>query len=282
MIKKKEKEQEQEIPQLIKHDIELLFRISEERIYRKYQKFYLIGLDEVGRGSIAGPVTTSAICFKHSLEDLLSERSFLDSAQKIKDSKKIKSSVKREQICQFIKERAYYAFDSLDSTEIDKLGISRTTFLSMQNSVFALFSKLTRELDFSKKTLFLILIDGNFIIEQLEKKLFKRFFQGNIQAKVSISQLAKKKADALSFHVACASNFAKSKRDSILEELSKEFPEYLFSKHKGYGTKEHFRKLEESGVSLIHRKSFLKKFFERQQLIKLQRRFSIPFSKEQD
>jgi len=239
---------------LINYDLQLISKFFN---LKKKQKIYLIGVDEVGRGSIAGPVTTSAVYYQDLLNPQIISRD-LQILNQIHDSKKITKN-KRKKLVSFIEKKMFYSLSSIDSKKIDQLGILKATLLSMRNSVFILFSKLISELDLSVRTLFLILVDGNCLIEHLEKDLLETLSQEQ-KAKIKIHQIARKKADELSLTVASASNLAKTNRDLILEDLSSQFPGYLLSKHKGYGTKEHFEKIKQLGISAVHRMSFLEKF----------------------
>lgn len=178
------------------------------------------GVDEAGRGPLAGPVYAAAVILP---EDFYSPE--------INDSKKI-SEKKREVLFDIITENALaYAIESVDSETIDEINILAATMLAMKKAVEAL--KLKPDL---------VLVDGN------------RTSDLSIKAKCVI------KGDSKSQSIAAASILAKVARDRFCKEkLDLLYPEYCFNKHKGYGTKLHVEKIKEFGPCKEHRKSFLKK-----------------------
>ncbi|MBR5295731.1 MAG: ribonuclease HII [Clostridia bacterium] len=179
----------------------------------------ICGLDEAGRGPLAGPVYAGAVILP---EGYLPEG--------LNDSKKI-SEKKREQLFTLITENAIaWGFGTASPEEIDEINILNASMLAMKRAVESL----------SVKPEFL-LVDGN----------IARGFQEKAVPVI--------KGDAKSPHIAAASIIAKVLRDRACLEMDREYPEYGFSKHKGYPTKAHFEAIEKYGVSPIHRKSFLKK-----------------------
>lgn len=179
----------------------------------------ICGVDEAGRGPLAGPVYAAACILP---QDLIIEG--------LNDSKKI-SEKKREELYEVIKSKAIaYSVATASVEEIEEHNILNATFLAMTRAVEAL-----EEVDFC-------LIDGNRLPPQLKDKA---------QAVV--------KGDSLSYSIAAASILAKVERDRYLLKLDEEYPMYNFKKHKGYGTKEHIALIKEHGISPVHRKSFLKK-----------------------
>ncbi len=191
----------------------------ENKIRQKGYKF-ICGVDEAGRGPLAGPVCAAAV--------ILPENAEIDG---LNDSKKL-SEKKREQLFDVICEKAIaysIAFGSLE--EIEELNILRATFLAMNRSI----EGLKIPADFA-------LIDGN-----------------RIPTDIKIPCETVVKGDAKSQSIAAASILAKVTRDRLLLEYDKQYPEYNFKKHKGYGTKEHTDLILKHGISPIHRKSFLKK-----------------------
>lgn len=177
------------------------------------------GVDEAGRGPLAGPVFAAAV--------VLPENMMIDG---LNDSKKL-SEQKREMLYDEIKSKALaYCIAFETEKKIDEFNILQATFMAMQRAV----EGLTVRADFA-------LIDGN------------RLPKLNIPAKAII------KGDSLSASIAAASILAKVERDRLMKKLSEKYPEYNFEKHKGYGTKLHIELLKKYGPSEIHRRSFLKK-----------------------
>ncbi len=177
---------------------------------------YIAGVDEAGRGPLAGPVVAAAVI----LDD---ERSIKGLA----DSKTLSPS-RREELSVLIKERAVcWALGRADVGEIDKLNILRASLLAMQRAVEAL--KVPPQL---------ALIDGNQL--PLLSCQGKAVIRGDVTVPV----------------ISAASILAKVARDAEMCELDKLYPEYGFSQHKGYPTEHHLRLLEQYGASPIHRRSF--------------------------
>ena len=183
----------------------------------------VIGVDEAGRGPLAGNVVAAAAILKKYSSDL----------DDINDSKKL-TEKKREKLFDVIMENFYIGVGEATPEEIDEINILNATFLAMR-----------RDLENLKKqcsTDHLILVDGNFKIRE---------YEGEQEFVI--------KGDAKSLSIAAASIIAKVTRDREMIEEGKKYPEYKFEKHKGYGTKLHKEKLLELGVLPIHRKSFLNK-----------------------
>ena len=180
----------------------------------------ICGVDEAGRGPLCGPVVASAVILPLGLE-----------IEGLNDSKKL-SEKKREALFDVICEKAIaYAIAEASPAEIDEINILNASMLAMKRAIEA----LEIPADFA-------LIDGN----------CSRGF--NIPTETVV------KGDAKSCSIAAASILAKVTRDRLLLEYAKEYPEYGFEKHKGYGTKVHIEALKEFGPCEIHRKTFIKKF----------------------
>ncbi|MFA6467923.1 MAG: ribonuclease HII [Bacteroidota bacterium] len=176
----------------------------------------IAGVDEAGRGPLAGPVVAAAVIFE---KDVLIEG--------VNDSKKL-SEKKREQLFHSIHESALAVGIGIVSHDvIDRINILQASFLAM-NKAIALLSIQPQQL----------LVDGNFFRHEL-------FPVENII-----------KGDALSHSIAAASIIAKVTRDSLMKDLDEQYPHYGFAKHKGYGTKEHIEAIRCHGYSPIHRRSF--------------------------
>lgn len=179
----------------------------------------ICGIDEAGRGPLAGPVYAAAVILPFGLE--------IDG---LNDSKKL-SEKKREQLFDIICEKAVsYSIGIATEREIDEINILQATFLAMRRAV-----------------------DG------LDVKPDYALIDGNQHPNLSIPDETVVKGDGKSMSIAAASILAKVSRDRFMLEKAKEYPEYCFEKHKGYGTKLHYEMIEKYGVSDIHRKSFLKK-----------------------
>jgi ribonuclease HII len=179
----------------------------------------ICGVDEAGRGPLAGPVCAAAVILPQDLE-----------IEGLNDSKKL-SEKKREQLFDIITEKAIaycVAYGTLE--EIEEKNILQATFLAMNRAIEGLEQKA----DFA-------LIDGN-----------------KIPLGIKIPAAAIVKGDAKSMSIAAASILAKVSRDRLLMEYDKKYPEYQFAKHKGYGTKLHTDLIKEYGPCEIHRLSFLK------------------------
>ena len=183
----------------------------------------ICGVDEAGRGPLAGPVCAAAVILPrdHQIPGLT-------------DSKKL-SDKKRRELYPIIKEQAIaYGIAFASEREIDEMNILQATFLAMQ-----------RAMDLLEVRPDLALIDGN------REKDF------GLPVKTVI------KGDSLSANIAAASVLAKVTRDDLMEDLAKTYPGYGFEINKGYGTKAHYEALREMGASPVHRMSFLKKFYGR-------------------
>ena len=187
-----------------------------------YQGIQLIcGVDEAGRGPLAGPVCAAAVILPPEAD-----------IPGLDDSKKL-SDKKRRELFPIIKEKAIaYGIGLADEKEIDDINILQATYLAMERAINALQIKP----DFA-------LIDGN------------RAKDFGVPLKTVVH------GDSLSASIAAASVLAKVTRDDIMIELSQKYPEYGFEIHKGYGTKAHYAAIETCGPSSVHRVSFLKKFY---------------------
>ena len=180
------------------------------------------GVDEAGRGPLAGPVYAAAVILRPD-----SEFEGLD------DSKKLTEKKREILFDKIIKEAVAYKIVAVDHKTIDELNILNATMLAMKTAV----EGLSVPSDYA-------LIDGNKLPEL------------NCKAQYVIGGDAKIKS------IAAASILAKVSRDRYMLELAEKYPQYQFEKHKGYGTKLHYQMLDEHGISDIHRVSFLKKYIE--------------------
>ncbi len=188
----------------------------ENSLYKEGYRL-IAGVDEAGRGPLAGPVCAAAVILP---EDLVIEG--------INDSKKL-TEKKREQLFNIIIDSAIaYSIEFSSPDVIDEINIKQATSLAMHNAV--------KNLDISAD---FVIIDGN------DKIPF------DIPYKYIV------KGDAKSQTIAAASILAKVSRDRLMVELDKEYPEYGFAKHKGYGTKVHCAAIQKYGVLPVHRKTFM-------------------------
>ena len=179
------------------------------------------GVDEAGRGPLAGPVYAAAV--------IIPDGCIIEG---VNDSKKL-SEKKREMLFDVICEKALaYCIATASEKEIDEYNILNATYLAMQRAIEGLSLKA----DFA-------LIDGN------------RLPKLDIEAECVV------KGDAKSMSIASASILAKVSRDRYMLEMAEKYPQYQFEKHKGYGTKLHYEMLDEYGPSEIHRQSFLKTWY---------------------
>lgn len=179
---------------------------------------YIGGIDEAGRGPLAGPVVASVVVFKPNTK-----------IEGINDSKKLSES-KRDELFDIIKEQALdYGIGMVNNEEIDEFNILNATYMAMKKAINCL-----------EKTPDYLLVDAATIpgIDTDQKSIIK--------------------GDSKSISIAAASILAKVTRDSIMYQYEEMYPGYGFKSHKGYGTKEHYEAIEKLGITPIHRKSFLK------------------------
>ena len=177
------------------------------------------GVDEAGRGPLAGPVYAAAVILPEGLEDI-----------GINDSKKL-SEKKREALFDIITDKAVsYGIGFATEKEIDEINILNAAFLAMKRAVNAMSVKPD-----------LLLVDGN------------------RKPETGYEEITIVKGDAKSISIAAASILAKVSRDRYMTELAKKYPEYKFEQHKGYPTKLHYEMIEKYGILPDHRKTFLKK-----------------------
>ena len=183
----------------------------------------IVGVDEVGRGPLAGPVTAAAVFFDR-------QKITSDLLIKIDDSKKI-AQKKRATISKQIESIAIIGIGWASSGEIDQLNILEATMLAMQRAIFSLQKQIILDPDY-------ILIDGNKV------------------PRLDFPSKAIVRGDEKSLSIAAASIVAKSKRDAFMTSLSKLYPGYGWEKNAGYGTREHLAAIEREGITVHHRRSF--------------------------
>lgn len=190
-----------------------------EKKYSENGKKVVCGVDEAGRGPLAGPVCAAAV--------ILPEGLVIDG---VNDSKKL-SEKKREILYEIIKNKSVsYSINFASVEEIEELNILQATFLAMKRAINGL-SKIPD----------VALIDGNRAPD------------------LEVKTVTVVKGDSLSHSIACASILAKVTRDALMKNVASKYPEYFFEKHKGYGTALHVEMIRKYGPSPIHRLSFLRK-----------------------
>lgn len=181
----------------------------------------ICGVDEAGRGPLAGPVCAAAVILPEHLE-----------IPGLNDSKKL-SDKRRRELFPVIQEKAVaYGIGFASQEEIDEINILQATFLAMRRA-----------------------------LDQLQVKPDLALIDGNRQTDFGVPCKTIIKGDSLSASIAAASVLAKVSRDDVMLQMAEQYPGYGFEIHKGYGTKAHYAALEALGPSPIHRMSFLKKFY---------------------
>ena len=192
----------------------------EEEVYAEGYTV-ICGVDEAGRGPLAGPVCAAAVILPrgHQIPGL-------------NESKKL-TDKKRRELFPLIKDQAIaYGIGMASHQEIDEINILQATYLAMERA-----------------------------IAQLEGKADMALIDGNRAKDFGMAVRTVVKGDSLSANIAAASVLAKVTRDDLMVEMAKEFPGYGFEVHKGYGTKAHYEALRNLGPCAIHRMTFLKKFY---------------------
>tara|TARA_A100001011_G_scaffold89342_1_gene93829 strand:- start:1840 stop:2436 length:597 start_codon:yes stop_codon:yes gene_type:complete len=185
----------------------------------------VVGVDEVGRGSLAGPVVSCAVLLDKKIKNNVLHK-------EINDSKKI-SEKKRLILSDFIKQNSIFSIGIASNIEIDRLNILNATILSMKRAL--------KKLCISTN---IIKIDGSETFNFNEQTFFV------------------KKGDQKSVSIAAASIVAKCYRDKLIRKLALTHPLYQWEKNKGYGTKKHISAIKKFGLSHLHRKSFLSKILD--------------------
>ena len=179
-------------------------------------KISITGVDEVGRGSLIGPVYAAAVIFKNNFDK-----------KKIRDSKKL-TKKNREILEKYIKKNSYWSIGYASLKEIEKLNILNASLLAMKRAIKKLNKKTSS-----------VLIDGN-KIPKIENYNLKSVVKGDEKIP----------------EISAASIIAKVARDRLIRKLSKKFTKYKWDKNAGYGTKHHLRAIKKFGVTIYHRKTF--------------------------
>ena len=190
-----------------------MLKVNQEKEISKY----IIGVDEVGRGPLAGPVVSAAVRLSKNFN-----------ITELNDSKKL-SKFKREEVYNLIINTCEYQLGISNVEEIDKLNILQATFLSMRRAINK----------FKLPSNYKILVDGPWSFDKANKNI-----------------LPKIKGDSIYPSIAAASIIAKVYRDNLMLNLSKEYSNYLWERNSGYGTKKHIQAIKLHGITKHHRKSF--------------------------
>ena len=196
-----------------------MWQFEDETVQKGYK--LICGVDEAGRGPLAGPVCAAAVILPPHIE-----------IPGLNDSKKLTDKKRRELFPVICQHALAFGIAFSDEKEIDEINILQATFAAMKRAV----DNLSVKPDY-------ILVDGNKLPD----------FQ--IPAQYVI------KGDSLSASIAAASVLAKVTRDDLMLKMAEQYPQYGFDIHKGYGTKAHYEALTKYGASPIHRLTFLKKFY---------------------
>lgn len=195
-------------------------KLAEERALHAQGYKYVCGVDEVGRGPLAGPVVCAAV--------IMPADGIIDG---VDDSKKL-SAKKREKLAALIRENAIaWAICRIEPQVIDQINILQATRLCMKNAVESL--KIMPDF---------VLTDGNMTLD------------------IAIPQKYVIKGDANCYCIGAASILAKVCRDGIMDGYAGQYPEYAFESNKGYGTARHIAAIKEHGICPVHRRSFTKKW----------------------
>ena len=193
-----------------------------ENKYKSLGYKLIAGMDEAGRGPLAGPVACAAVIMP--LDSII---------EGVNDSKKLTEKKREELFDKIIEKAIAFKVVFVDNQTIDEINILEATKQGMEECINGLYVK------------------PDYVLVDAVRGL-----------KIDVPYLPIIHGDALSYNIACASILAKVSRDRLMVELDKDYPEYNFKKHKGYGTKEHIENLKKFGKCPIHRNTFIKHFVE--------------------
>ncbi|MEK7066782.1 MAG: ribonuclease HII [Patescibacteria group bacterium] len=220
--------------------------VEEEKMWRNGQ--YIIGVDEAGRGPLAGPVMAAACMLQSSPKSKVESPKSWNSAPRndfedllalgVNDSKKL-SPKKRDKIYEALTSHplVLWSVGEASEKEIDEINILQASLLAMRRAV----EKLIDKNDWLEQENFSVYIDGREVIPNL-----------------TANQKSIINGDAKVFSIAAASIIAKVTRDRLILKYAEKYPQYGFEKHKGYGTKLHYEMLKKHGACPIHRRAFIK------------------------
>ncbi len=196
----------------------------------------IAGVDEVGRGPLAGPVVTAACVIKNvsDFDNAPDE----DLWKQVRDSKLL-SEKQREETFEFIREKFFIGIGKCSPKAIDEINILQATLLAMRKAVEALEKDIDKSDVYTDAEKMMVMIDGNQLIPNFTRE-----------------QVCVAKGDQISKSIAAASIIAKVARDKMMAKYDEKYHQYGFARHKGYGTKIHMEALQKYGATPIHRKSF--------------------------
>ena len=197
---------------------------KEEDLQQALNKVFEVGIDEVGRGAIFGPVFAAAVVLNEKNISILKQFG-------VKDSKKLTPKRRKLLLPKILLLSSDYGIGQSSAKEIDNLGIRVATELSMIRALKKLKEKPSE-----------LIIDGPLLLRPWDG------MQKNIVS-----------GDSKFISIASASIVAKVSRDNLMERLEKKYPDYMIFKNKGYGTRDHLSLIKKNGITKLHRKSFLKK-----------------------
>jgi len=197
---------------------------AQQALSEHFKDHILIGVDEAGRGPLAGPVVAAAVV-----------GAGLRACPTLNDSKKLTEKQREQIFAELPNHCEYHSIAEASAGEIDEIGILNATFLAMRRALAPIISELNE-----KNLPYKILVDGNLHIREIDRDL----------------QMPIVKGDGRVACIAAASIFAKVHRDRLMVKFAEQFQGYGFEKHKGYGTKAHLDAIRKFGQCEIHRKSF--------------------------
>lgn len=209
------------------------FKLEKELWEAGYE--IIIGIDEAGKGPLAGPVVACAVAYKFEITNPKNSKTKIKSWNLIRDSKTLNHK-QRESLVDFIYEYFHVGIGICDHKTIDRMNIFQASFLAMKKALTELKKTTKKDFLYEKS---IILLDGRSKIPN---------FSGKQRAIV--------RGDKTIKSISAASIVAKVTRDRIMMEMHGKYPQYYFDKHKGYGTKLHMEALKKHGPCEIHRKSF--------------------------
>jgi len=185
------------------------------------------GVDEAGRGPLAGPVVVAAVVFGKG-----------NRIENVRDSKKLRESQREELFDKIIRGCNEYCIEVIDNNIVDELNILKATMLGMERCLDSLNNKDMK-----------VFVDGN-------------YFRLNDGKHENYNYETVVKGDDKIFEISCASILAKVTRDRLMKEFDKDYPLYNFKQHKGYATKEHINNIKKYGLCKLHRNTFCRRIME--------------------